>query len=88
MEHTDVARTVKEAIIREASFDMNAAELDELSRFGEDIRVDSITFIRIVISVEEELDVETPDDALMQTQFKTVADLIEFFVGVVEEQHT
>jgi acyl carrier protein len=83
MERTEVAHVVKETIARESASAWSARDLDDVLKFGDDVKIDSITFIRVVISIEEQLDVETPDDALMQTQFHTVGDLVDFFVGLV-----
>ena len=60
-----------------------SAELDGDSKL-EDI-VDSITFVNIVVDIEDEFDFEFEDDMLIVSKFETVNDFINYVLSLVEE---
>lgn len=45
---------------------------DDLSQHG----MDSITFIRIIVALEEEFDIEIPDEYLLMSEMNTVSKII------------
>jgi acyl carrier protein len=50
----------------------------------ENVGLDSITFIRIVVQIEDCFDMEFPDDKLLLTQAGTIKDLCEIVMSVKE----
>ena len=52
------------------------------SRFVEDLAADSLDVIQIVLKLEEEFDIEIPDDAV--EQISTVQDAVDQIKKVVE----
>jgi acyl carrier protein len=78
MSREEVAVVVKEAIIREAGLSVTPDVLTESVGLVSDIvQIDSMTFIRCLIGIEESLDSTFGDELLMQTGFKTVGGLID-----------
>ena len=47
-----------------------------------DLQVDSITFIKIVVALEEEFDMEFDDEKLLITAFPIVKDFIDYLSEV------
>ncbi|MEZ5840836.1 MAG: acyl carrier protein [Hyphomicrobiales bacterium] len=78
-----IATLVKETLVREAKLPMPATELADTLSFNGDVSVNSLGFIRAVIALEDELEIETSDEALMQARFNTVGELVDFFVAAV-----
>ncbi len=54
---------------------LNADEVKPESRFVEDLAADSLDVIQIVLKLEEEFDIEIPDDAV--EQISTVQDAVD-----------
>ena len=78
MTREEVALVVRETIIREAGLSVSPELLTESTGLMSDIvQIDSMTFIRCLIGVEEALDSTFGDELLMQTGFKTVGGLID-----------
>lgn len=46
---------------------------EDLTQFG----VDSITFIRIIVAIEEEFDLEIPDEYLLVSEMNTVSKIVD-----------
>lgn len=55
---------------------IEAASISPDSRLIEDLHADSLDIVELVMDVEQEFDVEIPDEALVK--MKTVADFLEF----------
>lgn len=55
---------------------IEAASISPDSRLIEDFHADSLDIVELVMDVEQEFDVEIPDEALVK--MKTVADFLEF----------
>lgn len=53
---------------------------DDLSQLG----MDSITFIRIVIALEETFEIEVPDEKLLITEMGTVSKMLEVVLAATE----
>ena len=45
--------------------------------------IDSITFVQIIVDIEEQLSIEFDDEALLVSNFKTVDDLIKYTMHVL-----
>jgi len=56
----------------------------ELDTRLENVGLDSITFIRIVVQIEDQFDMEFPEDRLLLTQAGTIKDLCEIVIAVKE----
>ena len=56
--------------------DINPNEIKPESRLIEDLHADSLDIVELVMDMEQEFDVEIPDESL--TQLKTVNDVIAF----------
>lgn len=81
-----IASLVKKSLIREAKLTMTPLELSDGLSFNTDIHINSLGFIRAVIAIEDELAIETSDEALMQTRFSTIGELVDFFAAAVHAQ--
>ena len=78
--------TIKQEVIelitelfKDKGFDIDILEYVDLI---EDMGMDSITFISIVVEIEEHFAVEVPDDILLLENFKSVDDI----VSVIENE--
>lgn len=56
---------------------------DDLSTLG----MDSITFIRVVVALEEEFDIEIPDEKLLLTEMNTISKMTEVISAVLDNQN-
>ena len=51
-------------------------------RFIEDLQADSLDMVSLVMALEEELDIDIPDEAAVK--FKTPQDIVTYLEGVVD----
>lgn len=56
---------------------------DDLSALG----VDSITFIRIIVALEEAFDIEIPDEKLLLIEMNTISKMTEVISAVLNHQN-
>ncbi|NMM55490.1 acyl carrier protein [Paenibacillus aquistagni] len=49
------------------------------------LAIDSISFIRIIVEIEETLNIQFDDDFLMIEQYKTIGDLEEYLARKIDE---
>lgn len=56
---------------------------DDLSSLG----MDSITFIRIIVALEEAFDIEIPDEKLLITEMNTVSKMASVITAVMDEKY-
>lgn len=56
---------------------------DDLSALG----MDSITFIRIIVALEEAFDIEIPDEKLFLTEMNTISKMMEVISAVLDHQN-
>lgn len=61
-------------------FNVNVDDLTENTDFVEDLNADSIELVELVMSLEDEFDVEVEDEAL--EKIKTIGDVLDY----IEEQ--
>lgn len=55
----------------------------ELSKLG----MDSIQFIRIIVSLEEEFECEVPDSKLLLTEMNTISKMTDVISAVLDNQN-
>jgi acyl carrier protein len=65
---------VKEVVVEQ--LDCNADEIKEESRFIEDLGADSLDVVELVMALEEEFDIEIPDEDA--EKILTVGDAIKY----------
>jgi acyl carrier protein len=65
---------VKEVVVEQ--LDCNADEIKEDSRFIEDLGADSLDVVELVMALEEEFDIEIPDEDA--EKILTVGDAIKY----------
>lgn len=74
-------------LLAEGKLSDETAEVDEsLTINAGRFRIDSLALIRAFIAMEEALDIEFGDEALMQQQFATFGDVIDYVIAQVREQ--
>lgn len=65
---------VREIITRQLDIDPESVKME--SRLIEDLKADSLDIVELVMDLEQEFDVEIPDEDLPKVQ--TVADIVNF----------
>ena len=70
---SDVAAKVKEIIVEKLGVD--PSEVTENASFTNDLGADSLDVFQIIMGIEEEFDIEIPNDAA--ENISTVADAVE-----------
>lgn len=65
---------VKEIIVDSLSCDEDAVTLD--ANLKEDLDADSLDAVELIMAVEEEFDIEIPDE--VATKIKTVQDIVDY----------
>lgn len=72
-----LALTVKKAVIRESNLTVDPADIpDDEPLTGELLRLDSRTFVGLLVQLEDELDISFADDLFESRQFHTVDDVV------------
>lgn len=56
---------------------------EDLSTLG----MDSITFIRVVVALEEKFDIEIPDEYLLLTEMNTISKMTDVISAVLDNQN-
>ena len=72
---------MKELIADQLSVD--ADSITEASSFKEDLGADSLDVVDLVMALEDEFDVEIPEDQV--ENIKTVGDIVKYIENKVEE---
>lgn len=57
---------------------------DDLSAIG----LDSITFIRVIVALEEEFDIEIPDEKLLLTEMNTISKMTDVIFVALDQQNS
>ena len=57
---------------------------DDLSALG----MDSITFIRVIVALEEAFDIEIPDEYLLITEMNTLSKMTDVISTVLDHQNS
>jgi acyl carrier protein len=74
-----VAYVVKQILINEARVNITPDHLsDDQTLNSELLRINSLSFLGVIISLEEALDIRLEDELFMKTKFATVGDLVDF----------
>ena len=56
---------------------------EDLSSLG----LDSITFIRVIVALEEAFDIEIPDEKLLITEMNTGSKMVSVIAAVMDEKY-
>ena len=70
----DIAAKVKEIV--SDKLDVDGADIDEGQDFIEDLKADSLAVVEVVLALEEQFEIEIPDEDT--EKIKTVRDAIEY----------
>ena len=70
----DIAAKVKEIV--SDKLDVDAADIEEGQDFIEDLKADSLAVVEVVLALEEQFEIEIPDEDT--EKIKTVRDAIEY----------
>ena len=70
----DIAEKVKEIV--SDKLDVDPADIEENKDFVEDLKADSLAIVEVVLALEEQFEIEIPDEDT--EKIKTVADAIEY----------
>ena len=70
----DIAEKVKEIV--SDKLDVDPADIQEDKDFVEDLKADSLAIVEVVLALEEEFEIEIPDEDT--EKIKTVNDAIEY----------
>jgi acyl carrier protein len=83
LDRDDIVRTVKQVLIQEARVNIAPDMLaDDEPLNAETLRITSLSFIGIVLALEEELGIHLEDELFMKTRFTTVEDLADFMYHI------
>lgn len=64
---------------------VNASELNENTSPQQELGADSIDFVEILVSLEEKLDIDFPDNVVAGTTFDTIGDIIQFVEPFIKD---
>jgi acyl carrier protein len=79
MTRDEIATIVKNILISEAHINIQPDAVAEDEALNSDLlRITSLSFLGIILSIEEALDISLEDELFMKTQFRTVGDLVNF----------
>jgi acyl carrier protein len=70
----DIAEKVKEIV--SDKLDVDPADIQEDKDFVEDLKADSLAIVEVVLALEEQFEIEIPDEDT--EKIKTVADAIDY----------
>jgi acyl carrier protein len=70
----DIAEKVKEIV--SDKLDVDGADIQEDQDFIEDLKADSLAIVEVVLALEEQFEIEIPDEDT--EKIKTVRDAIEY----------
>ena len=70
----DIAEKVKEIV--SDKLDVDGADIQEEQDFIEDLKADSLAIVEVVLALEEQFEIEIPDEDT--EKIKTVNDAIEY----------
>jgi len=70
----DIAQKVKEIV--SDKLDVDADDIQEDKDFVEDLKADSLAIVEVVLALEEQFEIEIPDEDT--EKIKTVRDAIEY----------
>lgn len=81
-----ITHRVKEVIIRKLSLDVTPEEIgDEDPLFGGGMGLNSMATIEIVVGLEEEFEIQVPDEDLRVELFDSVKTMADYVSGAMSE---
>jgi acyl carrier protein len=79
MTQADIARRVKELIVRRLKLEIDPTTIqDEAPLFGEGLGLDSIDALELVLGLEQEFGIKVEDEEVGVKAFASVNALVEF----------
>lgn len=79
LSRSEIATIVKNILISEAHINIQPEAIaEDEALHSELLRISSLSFLGIILSLEEALDISMEDELFMKTQFRTVGDLVNF----------
>src|SRR5437899_1305590 len=80
MVRDSTATRVKAIIVQVLDLDVLPEQIDdELSLYSPSIRLDSLSFLHLILAIEAELGRQIDDEDVMEADLETVASLIQLF---------
>ena len=81
-----IEHRVKQVIIRTLSLEVDADEIDdEDALFGGGLGINSMATIEIIVGLEEEFDIEVPDEELRVELFDSVQTMADYVRAVLQK---
>ncbi|MGA1199042.1 MAG: phosphopantetheine-binding protein [Candidatus Latescibacterota bacterium] len=81
-----IEHRVKQVIIRKLSLEVDPDEIgDEDQLFGGGMGLNSMATIEIIVGLEEEFEIEVPDEDLRVELFDSVKTMADYVRGVISE---
>ena len=80
----ELGTKIKDAIIRVLDLDVDREQLnDDTSLYSSVIRMDSLTLLQLLVTLEGEFNIEIDDEDVMNANLKNVGSLVEMVRQVV-----
>jgi len=81
----ELANRVKDVFIRVLELPLDRHELtDDMSLYSPVIQMDSLALLELLVALEEDFGIEIDDEDVMNTNFTTVASVIEMMADLLE----
>ncbi len=81
-----IEHRVKQVIIRTLSLEVDADEIDDEDElFGGGLGINSMATIEIIVGLEEEFDIEVPDEDLRVEIFDSVQTMADYVRAVLQK---
>lgn len=81
MEITEITKRVQSALLR-LNFEVDDVTMD----FIEAYQIDSITFIELILEIEEEFSIMVPDESLIMENVNTVEKIADLVKKVLDDE--
>lgn len=79
-----VMKSVQEIVQRNSYIDKIISTDDDLRKLG----INSLNFIKMIVSIEDEFGIEFPDDALCFDKYNTVIEIADLVFALLEKKKT
>lgn len=84
---TELDTRIKAILVRVLDLQLEPESLsDDMSLYSATIRMDSLSLLRLMTAVEEDLNIELDDEMVMDTDFTTVSSLVGLVQSVLEHE--
>ncbi len=81
-----IEHRIKQVIIRTLSLEVDAEEIDDEDElFGGGLGINSMATIEIIVGLEEEFDIEVPDEELRVELFDSVQTMADYVRAVLQK---